>query len=252
MRKQAPILAGILFFASFASDAGTPTAIPVIHSIAIIPAADPKRYTFENATPPVGYPFQFWVNKADSRSKAQAFNDALYGKKAELGDELTQQVAAGLRSDGFTVEILKDIARPADDPDNIDYDQLTTTADAILHLGISEVGLYSGRVSTVYVPRVNTWGKLFVKGGDDIYQEEVDYGVDAKKGKSWAVQPDARYAYPSYHDVMTHIDEIRTSFDEGIHATAARMTQQICDTLKTAHPETVSSCSPFPTPTPTP
>jgi len=122
-------------------------------------------------------------------------------------------------------------------------------ADAILHVFIAEVGLYSGRVSTVYVPRVNTWGKLFVKGqDDDLYNEEVDYGVDAKKGKAWAIQPDARYAYPSYHDVMTHIDEIQTSFEEGIHATALRMAEQICEKLRAAHPETVTACAASPGP----
>jgi len=249
MRNVVAVFAGISLMGAFASVAAAPTPVPTIHSIAIIPATDPKRYSFENATPPVGYPFQFWVNKADSRSKAKAFNQALHGKKLALGDELTQQVAAALRSDGFSVEILNDIARPLDYPDNVDYDQLATTADAVLHVTISEVGLYSGRVSTVYVPRVNTWGKLFVKGQDDnLYDEEVDYGVDAKRNKAWAIQPDARYAYPSYEAVMSHIDEIQSSFSEGIHAAALRMSEQICDRLKTSHPDAVTSCAPSPAP----
>src|ERR1700688_5307966 len=92
-----------------------------IKRIAIIPASNPRWYSFENATPPVGYPFQFWVNKLDSKSKAKIFNDKLNSQPTTLGADLTEEVATALRGYGFTVEILDGLKRPADDPDNIDY-----------------------------------------------------------------------------------------------------------------------------------
>ena len=46
-----------------------------------------------------------------------------------------------LRGYGFAVEVLEGLTRPVDEPDNIDYDKVSTDADAILHLWISEVGV---------------------------------------------------------------------------------------------------------------
>jgi|ERR1700677_2841807 hypothetical protein len=103
-------------------------------------------------------------------------------------------MASALRGYGFTVEILQGVVRPTGDPDNVDEDRVSSDADALLHLRISEVGMYSSHMSTDYLPRVNASGKLFIKGrDDDIYDEEIDYGVDAKKGKAWAIPADPKF-----------------------------------------------------------
>lgn len=206
--------------------AGRPAAI---QRIAIIPASNPKLYSFDNAAPPIGgYPFQYWVNKADSKSKAKIFNARLNSQPAYLGDKLTEEVATALRSHGFTVEILQGLPRPADDPDNVDYDKISSNADAILHVWISEVGLYSSGFSLDYIPRVNAGGKLFVKGQDDnIYNEDIYYGVDARKGKEWAIVPDAKYAYRSFDLVMSNIDELRSAYATGVLEISKRMSEQI-------------------------
>jgi hypothetical protein len=201
---------------------------PAIKRIAIIPATNPRQYSFENAAPPIGYPFQFWVNKADSKSKAKIFNDGMQSQPEYLGSDLTENVAAELRSRGFTVEILGDLKRPADDPDNVDYDKISSDADAILHLWISEVGLYSSRLSVDYIPRVNAGAKLFIKGREDnIYDEDIYYGVDAKKDKEWAIVPDAKYSYRSFDLVMSNIGDVRAAFATGVLQISRRMSEQI-------------------------
>src|SRR5260370_1251981 len=206
---------------------------PVIKRIAIIPASNPRWYSFENAAPPVGYPFQFWVNMLDSKSKAKLFNDKLNSQPTTLGADFTEEVAAALRGYGFTVEILDGLTRPANDPDNIDYDKVSTAADAILHLWISEVGLYSSHMSRNYIPRVNASGKLFVKGQDDnVYDGDIYYGVDAKKGKDWAIVLDAKFAYPSFEAVMSNVDEVRSAFATGALEISKRMSEQIYDSAK--------------------
>jgi hypothetical protein len=150
-----------------------------------------------------------------------------------LGADLTEEVVAALRGDGFDVEILKELTRPADDPDNIDYDKVSTDADAILHLWISEVGLYSSHLSRNYIPRVNASGRLFVKGQDnDVYDEDLYYGVDAKKGKEWAIVPDPKFAYPSFDAVMSNIDEVRSAFATGTLEISKRMSEEIYDSAK--------------------
>jgi len=168
-----------------------PIAGKPIRSIAVIPASNPKWYSFENAAPPVGgYPFQFWVNKLDSKSKAKRFNDEVGSQPNRLGTDFTDEVVTALRGHGFTVEVLDDVARPVNDPDNIDHDKISTSADAILHISLSEVGLYSSGWCRDYIPRVNASGKLFIKGQDDnIYDEDFSYGVDAKQDKKWDILP---------------------------------------------------------------
>ncbi len=213
------------------------TVYIAVASAAIIPASDPRW------SPPVGYPFQLWVNKVDSKTKAKKFNEKMGLQKATLGSDLTGLVAAQLRDFGFTVDILDNVSRPEDDPDDVDYTTVRAQADAILHLKIVDDGMYSGPVSRNYIPRLNASGKLFAIGHEPVYDDEVDYGVDAKKGKAWAVLPDAKYAYPSFDLVMANIADIRRAFDTGVLEISRRMSQQICDAIKSAHPDIAQTCA---------
>jgi hypothetical protein len=233
MLRAMTVLLTLALLTACATHSKTVAGRRVIKRIAVIPASNPRWYSFENAAPPVGYPFQFWVNKLDSKSKAKLFNAKLSSQPATLGADLTEEVVAALRGDGFDVEILKELTRPADDPDNIDYDKVSTDADAILHLWISEVGLYSSHLSRNYIPRVNASGRLFVKGQDnDVYDEDLYYGVDAKKGKEWAIVPDPKFAYPSFDAVMSNIDEVRSAFATGTLEISKRMSEEIYDSAK--------------------
>ena len=232
--RKVMVLLSVLAIAGCATHSTTVAKRPLeIKRIAIIPASNPRFYSFENATPPVGYPFQFWVNKADSKNKGKIFNDSLNSHPENLGRELTEKVAAALRGHGFTVEIMDALPRPADDPDNVDYDKIPSDADVILHLWISEVGLYSSHTSLDYIPRVNAGAKLFVKGADEnIYDEDIYYGVDAKKGKEWAIVPDAKFAYRSFDLVMTNIDDVRSAFSTGVLEISERMSERIYRSIK--------------------
>ena len=234
-RGTAAILTAVLLTACATHSKDVIVSKPTIRRIAIIPAANPTRYSFENAAPPppLAYPMQFWVNKFDSKSKAKIFNDSMHSPHSVLGDEFTEQVAAELRGYGFSVEILQGIRRPLDNPDDVDYDKITTDADAILHLWIDEVGVYSSPLSAQYIPRVNLCGKLWAKGQEDsLYNETLYYGVDAKAGKKWAIVPDPKYAYPNFEAVTSHIDEIQTALSVGTLEISKKMTEQIYGAIK--------------------
>jgi hypothetical protein len=233
MLRLGTTLLTVVLLTACATHPKTIASRPVIKRIAIIPASNPRWYSFENAAPPVGYPFQFWVNKLDSKSKAKLFNDKLNSPPTTLGADFTAEVVTALRGYGLTVEVLEGLTRPVNEPDNIDYDKVSTDADAILHLWISEVGLYSSRMSRNYIPRVNASGTLFVKGRDDsVYDGDIYYGVDAKKGKEWAIVPDAKFAYPSFEAVMSNIDDVRSAFAIGAVEISKRMSEQIYSTVK--------------------
>jgi hypothetical protein len=199
-----------------------------IKRIALIGATHPPSYTLKNAAPPVGYPFQFWVNRADSKKKARKFNEALQKNPQDLATALTQRVAQALRGRGYEVEVLEGISRSEDDPDNVDYDAVHADADALLHLWISEVGVYSSPLSTRYVPRVNASARLLVKGQQAyLYEEDIYFGVDAREGKAWAILPDPKYSYETFEELMAKIDEVRATFDAGVQQIASRMSEQI-------------------------
>ncbi len=207
-----------------------PAPMPVIHRIALIPATNPQWYTFENAAPPVGYPFQFWVNKIDSHSKAYRFNAAVDPSKAAIGDTLTQLVEQHLREQGFEVQVIRDLVRSTKDPDNIDEDKIASDmdADAIVHVWVSEVGMYSGHLSTKYIPRINLNGKMWAKNQDDsLFWDEVDYGADAKKGKPLEIVADERYRWGSFDELMSNLDEVRSAYATGTQLAAVRLADRI-------------------------
>jgi len=219
-----------LFTVSCAHTKLAPAPMPVIHRIALIPATNPPWYTFENATLPVGYPFQFWVNKIDSHSKAYRFNAAVDPGKSPIGDTLTRVVEQHLREQGFDVQVVRDLVRSVNDPDNIDEDKIASDsdADAIVHVWVAEVGMYSGHLSTKYIPRVNLGGKMWVKNQEDnLFSDEVDYGVDAKKGKPLEIVADERYRWGSFDELMSNIDDVRSAYANGIQLAAARLADQI-------------------------
>ena len=210
---------------------------PTIRSIAIIPATDPSWFSFENFSAIVyAVPVTFFANKLDSRHKAKLFNDQMKAQPPPLDSTLTEAVATALRGYGFTVEILDDVKRPPGDPDNIDYDNVSTHSDAILHLRIDEVGLYSSHTSTDYLPRVNISAKLFVKGlDDDVYEQDLCYGVDARKGKEWAIVADPKFAYPSFEAVMTDMDAVRAAFLTGTREIGFKVSEQIHESPNYVH-----------------
>lgn len=207
---------------------------PTVRSIAIVPATDPAEYSFTNVSAlQFLVPLAATANHFDSKDKAKLFNERLRSLDMKLAATLTESTAADLRARGYQVLILDQVQRPKDAPDNIDYEKIATTADAILHVSFSEVGMHSPRSSTDYLPRMNVSGVLFVKGRSDyLYDESIYYGVDAKEGKSWAVNGDRAFAYPSFDAVMSSIAEIQRQFENAALKVSERMTAQVHEAIK--------------------
>lgn len=170
----------------------------------------------------------------DSKEKAKRFNDALAPRRLTLAQRLTTQVVDALTARGYKVDVLTDIARPVDDPDDVDYQKLKTDAEMILQLRVDEVGVYSSKLSPDYLPRVNVQAKLYVKSIDDsLYDENLYFGADAKPGKEFMIVADPKFIYPSFDAVMARTDEIGGVFESGLDALAKMLTAQLLDTLAT-------------------
>lgn len=207
---------------------------PVIKSIAIIPATSPANYTLENVSAvQFVIPLAATFNYLDSKQKAKAFNEKLAARPASLGPSFSEEVARSLRLLGYEVQVLEGVLRPPGDLDNVDYAKIVTTADAVLHVQLTEVGLFSPRSSSNYVPRVNAYGTLFVKGrADYLYDQQVYYGVDATSSKAWSIPSDPRFAYNSFDAVLSNIDEVQNAFQVGTYAISKRIAEQVHESIK--------------------
>ncbi len=201
---------------------------PQVKRIAIIAATEPAEYFLQNLSAlQFVVPIAATINHLDSKEKARLFNARFQSMQPKLAQTLTDTVATSLKQMGYSVEILDGINRPADSPDNIDYEKVVSTADAILHVTISEVSLVSPRSSNNYLPRFNASGVLFVKGREDyLYEGAIHYGIDARKGQAWAIEADPAFAYPTFEAVTGSLEDIRKRFSESAVLLARRIAEQ--------------------------
>jgi hypothetical protein len=58
---------------------------------------------------------------------------------------------------------------------------------------------------------------MWVKNQDvnNLFWDEVDYGVDAKEGKPLEMVADERYRWGSFDELMSNIDEVRSAYATG-------------------------------------
>ncbi len=206
----------------------------MVKKIALVPAAEPKAISFESrSTASLFVPLLGLVAAADASNRQLQISARLQLERLGLGDQLTQQMATALRGAGYEVEIVGDLKRPADDPDNIDLLALQTQADAVFQVRMVDVGLYSGHFSGSFVPRITTYGVMYSKDGEHtLYDAEVHYGAHAKEGKDWAVPGDPKHTWSSADEILAKTDDVKGAFAAGTAAAGARMAQQVLAALK--------------------
>jgi hypothetical protein len=207
---------------------------PVIKSIAIVPATNPADYRLENVSAmQFVIPLAATANYLDSREKAKQFNAKLAEQSSPLAANFTEAVASALRGYGYQVQIVGDVTRPADDPDTVDLSKVSTGADAVLQIRFTDVGLYSPRSSTRYLPMVQAHGTLFVKGlKDHLYDEDIWYGVNARKGKSWAIEADEKIGFDNFEAVMANVGTIGKVFETGASEISKRLSEQVHESVR--------------------
>ena len=207
---------------------------PVVRKIALIPASEPLEFTLGNATA-----FAFISPLVETgimlsaKAKAKEFSQKMAARHVVLAPRLTTIVVDSLRAAGYTVDVLDDIARDPEDPDDIDYGKLETDAEVIVQLRIREVGVFSPRSSSDYhLPRVNVDGKLYIHALDDApYDETLYYGVDAQSGNAGAIKADAKLKYANFDAVMAKTDELQATFENATDALARLLATQLKQAL---------------------
>jgi hypothetical protein len=234
MIKLTLSLALLLLGTGCATRPTTVVTKPTVRTIAIIPATNPTSFTLLNSSGlSFLIPLTETVTYLDSKEKARVFNERLSAQQSSLARDFTACVVAELRSGGFQVEVLDRVVRPAEEPDKVDHDTVTSMSDAVLHVRFTEVGLFSPRSSTDYLPRVNAQATLFAKGlEDDLYNEDLVYGVDARSGKAWSIAGDPEFAYASFDKVLANIDNVQLAFRTGADKLCKRIVREVTVSLR--------------------
>jgi hypothetical protein len=207
---------------------------PVIKSIAIVAASNPQKVILENTNVLSG--FSLWsaaAHRKDTENKESTLNSFITISNAKLGDLLTERVASSLREAGFQVEVLSNVSRPQDYPDNIDVRTISVTADAVMQLSVTYVGIYSGATSTTFNPQIAGYALMYPKGVKRaLFNREVQFGTAMSEGKSAEIKADPKFAYKDLNAVYSDTAQLRAFYLSGADLVAKRLTEQLIATLR--------------------
>jgi hypothetical protein len=200
-----------------------PAPLPVIQRVMVIPVAPIDKLHTENKGIPLGV---LWQSLAD-RIKGADFNERMEAVRKGMGPKLTAALVQQLNAQGYQAQALEGVVRPAASPDNIDYSKLPTT-EPVLHVYFNEIGMYSARFSTDYVPRVNVSAYLMdSKDGDSVYSETLYYGADASGDTSVNVPANPGHRWGSFGELVAQPLAAAASYDDAVTGLATRIAKNI-------------------------
>ena len=229
MRRLLLLAALAATVAGCATKSGPIGPKPVVKSIEIIPATLPTYYSLQNLSA-----VQFLVPIAalgysmNSKEKAKQLTERLPAATFRIDDQLTNTVAELLRQKGYAVSVLSDAKRRPDSPDWFDYEQVPHSADALIHVYFSDVGVESPRSTTDYIPRMNVSVMSYTKQNKGYpYETTIYYGVDAKAGTEYSVVADPKHLYPDFDFMLNNLETVRENFKGSVKLVAERIAAQL-------------------------
>jgi len=215
--------AGALVLAGCGSRPATAPELPTVTRIMVIPVAPIDKLHTENKGVPLGV---LWQSIAD-RVKGSEFNERMEAVRKDMGPKMTAALVQQLNALGYQAQALEGVSRPAASPDHIAYGKLPTS-EPVLHVYFNEVGMYSARFSTDYVPRVNLSVDLMTGSDhDSVYSETIYYGADASGESSRSVPANARDRWGSFGELVAKPQEVTRSYDDAVTALATRIAKNI-------------------------
>lgn len=201
-----------------------------ISKIAVVAIQDPARLSVDNRGGPLDLLALpgFLITKKIKEERSEVLASTLKNNSLKLGSEMSIALTEQLSGAGYVVELLKDVKRPADDPDEIDYEHLTTDAEAILIARYTDVGLYSGQFSNKFVPRLNlTIEVVAKKDQSDLYSQTIYYGADARKLSEDQIPSGPKYSYSSFDDAIEQQSGLVEGLRAGIQQIASQVAKQM-------------------------
>lgn len=186
-------------------------------TLASIP--DPEKYSVENR----GGPLDFVAGIGALASRNIELNRSMdlqvefLKSNFDVRNELEAALLKELQAQGITITPSSTLKYYEDDPEDIDYQHSTQASDYVLLVNIPEVGLYSGRLSNQFEPKLDVSIDLIERKTErELYSGWLYYGADASENADDQILADPKYRYASYGKAIEKKSELIESLREGI------------------------------------
>lgn len=203
---------------------------PVPQKLALIAVMEPPRLTIENrgsAWGVLALPGVF-IQRSIESGRADSLTQAMRAQGLHLGEEMTAAFGEELKRLGYTVEVIRNVKRPKDDPESVVFESIETDADAIVTVRYFGAGLYAGQFSTSYLPRLNVDIDVVSKADQsELHSQSIYYGADARERLDDQIPAAPQYAYASYDQVWDKQREVSEGFRHGVQQIAAQAARQL-------------------------
>lgn len=199
--------------------------------IALAPVLEPAKFSLENRGSALTLvPGGAWGQKGIDAGRRAEFVGVLQAQKLDFAAEMTAALKAALTENGVQVVSLDEIKYVKDDPRTLEYKQLKSSTNLVLAINIDEVGLYSGRFTSTYLPRFNvSFALVDSRTEDALYEPTIYYGVDARKNSEDQILADPQFTFASYEQAIERREDLAAVFREGIRKIAALAARQVRD-----------------------
>jgi hypothetical protein len=220
-------IACIAALAACAHKPPTPVPEEAAHprSVAIIPVMPSEEISLARGSLPG---LLALAERADRKDKQKEFETRFGPDGKRMGDLLTASLLAAAKRRGYDAVVLTDLARRADHPDDFEYPEIATTADVVIHVRLTVLGVNAHRLDSDYEPVVETKAVLVGhRSGYELLSETFAYG-EGQNGKDfYSVIGDPADRWTDFGMVMGIPKSVEESWSKGIDAIAVRIIQQL-------------------------
>ena len=171
--------------------------IATVKTIAVIRTPEPKTYTVAN----FGHPGMLFgaigglVAAADQSAKQNELSAAFHQRQSAISSHLADEVAAQLRTAGFEVRVEEGPWEEADGKFNLKFENITSSADAVLVVSPTIVGFISPRMGSDYLPTMTAVATLVGKDRkEQLYRGFHSYGFQPKAEGWKSTAPKATFS----------------------------------------------------------
>lgn len=205
-----------------------------IKKIALLQVPPSQGVTIRNdsvAVPIIGGILPALIEQNVNGSHSQQYIAKLNEQKITFAPELATALQTELAKNGYQVEYLSDqhaILRP---DKTVDYSQIKTDADAILHVYYRVTGYISLKFHGDYSPWVSTAAKLIdPKTQTEMYAATFVVSPDAlhlKDSNIYGILPEATPRFDSFDELMAGFDKSTEAITVEARKIAAAIVQQL-------------------------
>lgn len=188
-----------------------------IRTIAVLPVLASPAVRLTNRTI---NPFSLagkLVNRAEKRGWTESLEKEVGGMQPSIASLLRENVGAALARGGFAlVEAPESSVDPAN-PSKVEYAKVKTSADALVHIYVTEVGFISTTFADAFEPRIEATFCFVrpIEGEKCMEERDVQYGGGVKEDEEFELRSAPEYRWATEEELLGQIDKVKESLAAG-------------------------------------